>query len=212
MLGLYGSVVDVMFGSFATPGVSTAAGLNAYLPLLLLAILSRSTDLIELSAPWNQLEEPWALAVIGGVALLDFVGDKIAPIDHVLHAAGLAIAPATGAVAAAAAAGVVDVDPAIAVTIGFVATLLTHAGRSAARPVSTLATGGAGNAVVSLAEDGTSGLLTVLAFVAPVLAFLMVVLIAMALVWGVRRWRALGRRLDGMMSGRGGWARGQPPP
>ena len=65
---------------------------------------------------------------------------------------------------------------------------------------------------MSLAEDGTSGLLTVMAFVAPVLAFLVVVLIALALVWGVRRWRALGRRLDEMMGGRGGWRRGQPPP
>ena len=135
VLGLYGSVVDAVLGYFATLGVSTAAGLNAHLPLLLLGILSRFTDLIELSAPWNRLEEPWALAVIGGVALLDFVGDKIAPIDHVLHAAGLAIAPATGAVAAAAAAGVVDVEPGRSPCwIGFVAATASSLTQAGPRP------------------------------------------------------------------------------
>jgi hypothetical protein len=188
--------VDVLLGYLAALAVATAAGLNAYLPLLLLGILSRSTDLVHLSSPWDGLQEPWVLAAIGALALLDFVGDKVPPIDHALHLVGVAVAPAAGGVAALATAGALDVDPGIAGIVGVLAALATHAGRTAARPVSTVTTGGLANPALSLAEDGTSGVLTVLAFAAPVLAFLIVVLIAVALIWGVRRWRALGHRLD----------------
>ncbi|MGE5461095.1 MAG: DUF4126 domain-containing protein [Solirubrobacterales bacterium] len=187
--------MDVVLGFFATLGVSTAAGLNAYLPLLLLGILSRSTDLVQLTSPWVRLEEPWVLGLVGAVAVLDFVGDKVPVVDHVLHSVGLVIAPVAGAIAALATAGAVDVNPGVAMVVGVVAALATHGGRTAARPVSTVAMGGTATPIVSLAEDGTSATLTILAFVAPVLAFLAVVGIAALLVWGVRRWRALGRRL-----------------
>jgi hypothetical protein len=203
--------VDVVLGYLAALAVATATGLNAYLPLLLVGLLSRSTDLVQLTSPWDRLEDPWVLAVIGTLALLDFVGDKVPPIDHALHVVGTAVAPVAGGVAALATAGAVDVDPGIAGLIGVGAALATHAGRTAARPVSTVATGGVANPAVSLAEDGTSGLLTVLAFAAPVLAFLLVVLIAGGLIWGVRRWRAAGRRLDRAFGARSGDRTEDPP-
>jgi hypothetical protein len=187
--------VDVVLGYVSTLAVSTAAGLNAYLPLLLLGILSRSTDLVTLTSPWDRLEEPWVLGVIAVVGVLDFVGDKVPVVDHVLHWIGVAVAPTAGAIAAMAAAGSVDVDAGLAAVIGVVAALATQAGRSTARPVSTVGTAGVMTPALSLAEDGTSATLTVLAFAAPLLALLAVVAIAALLIWGVRRWRALGRRL-----------------
>lgn len=188
--------MDVALGYVAALAVSTAAGLNAYLPLLLLGLLSRYTDLVDLASPWSRLQEPWVLAAVGALALVDFVGDKVPSIDHALHLVGLAVAPAAGGAAALATAGAVNVDPGVAALVGVLAALATHVGRTAARPVSTVTTGGVANPVLSLAEDGIAGLLTVLAFAAPVLALLVVVLLALTLIWGVRRWRALGRRLD----------------
>jgi hypothetical protein len=188
--------MDAVFGYLTALGVSTAAGLNAYLPLLLVGLLSRYTDLVDLSSPWNALERPWVLAAIGAIGVADFVGDKVPTVDHVLHMVGIGVAPVAGGVGALAAAGAVDVDPGVAVLVGVVAALATHLGRTAARPVSTVATGGIANPALSVAEDGVSGLLTVLAFAAPLVALVMVVLIAALLIWGVRRWRAFGRRLD----------------
>ena len=185
-----------MLGFVATLGVSAAAGLNAYVPLLLLGWLSRSTDLVSLTSPWDRLEEPGVMAAIGALALIDFIGDKIPAVDHALHALGTVIAPVAGGAAALATAGPVDVDPAAAGLLGVVAALATHAGRSAARPAATVATGGAGNPVLSLAEDITSGALTVLAFAAPLIALMILIAIAVAIVWGIRRFRSLGRRLD----------------
>lgn len=188
--------MDAVLGFVTTLGVSAAAGLNAYVPLLLLGFLSRWTDLVSLTAPWDRLEEPWVMVAIGAVAVIDFVGDKVPAVDHALHLLGTAIAPLAGGAAALATAGPVDVDPAAAGALGVVAALATHAGRSAVRPASTVATGGTGNPVISFAEDVTSGVLTVLAFVAPVIALALLIAVVAAIVWAVRRWRSLGRRLE----------------
>jgi len=72
-------------------GLSTAVGLNAYLPLLVVGLLARYTNLIHLNEPYSLLSNPVVLLVIAVLALLDFVGDKIPAVDHALHAAGLII-------------------------------------------------------------------------------------------------------------------------
>ena len=84
----------------------------------MLGLLARYTDLISLPAPWSHLSDPIVLAIIGAIGILDFVGDKVPVVDHVLHAAGLVIAPTAGAVVALAAAHAVDIDPALAGCIG----------------------------------------------------------------------------------------------
>ena len=40
------------------------------------------------------------LTIVASIAVADFVGDKIPAVDHVLHAAGLVIAPVAGALVA----------------------------------------------------------------------------------------------------------------
>lgn len=81
-------------------GLSTAAGFNAYLPLLITGILARTTDLITLDVPFDRLEDPVVLGVIAAIGVIDFIGDKIPAIDHVLHAIGFVVAPVAGAVLA----------------------------------------------------------------------------------------------------------------
>ena len=68
------------------------------------------------------------------------------------------------------------------------AALATQVGRTAARPVSTAMTGGGGNPVVSLGEDGVSGALAVTAVVWPAVAAVLalLVLVAVFLLW--RKW------------------------
>lgn len=190
-------MVEAILGYFTALGLSTAAGLNAYLPLLVLGLLSRSTDLISLPAPWDRLEDPVVLAIVATVAALDFVGDKVPIVDHLLHAAGLAIAPIAGGVAALASANALAIDPTVAGTMGILAALATHLGRTAARPLATATTGGAGNPAISLGEDGLSGVLSITAVVWPVVAFLIAVAVMAFAIFAIRRWRALGRRISG---------------
>lgn len=182
-------------GYFTALGLSTAAGLNAYVPLLAVGLLSRYTDLITLSAPWDRLEDPVVLWVVAGVGLLDFVADKVPVVDHVLHAIGLLIAPVAGGVVALAAANAVSVEPGLAGVIGVVAALATQAGRSAARPVATTTTAGVANPFLSVGEDGMSGVLSVSAIVWPLVAFLLVLVVAVTLVVLIRRWRSFARTM-----------------
>jgi hypothetical protein len=163
-------------------GLSTAAGLNAYLPLLTIGILSRF-GLITLAEPFSLISHPLVLLIIAALAALDFVGDKVPAVDSALHAAGLIIAPIAGAILALAAQGnLAQIHPAVVALAGVVAAGGAHLARSTVRPVVTAATVGTGNPVISMAEDGTALLLSVLAIVAPALAIILAVVLAVLLL------------------------------
>ncbi|HMS62701.1 MAG TPA: DUF4126 domain-containing protein [Solirubrobacteraceae bacterium] len=176
-------------GYFTALGLATAAGLNAWIPLLATGLLARWTDVIELDGTWASLEDTAVLFALGAVAALDFVGDKVPGIDHALHAAGTVIAPATGVVAALASSSALDVSPAVMTVIGLVAAETSHGTRMAIRPFSTATTGGAGNPVVSLIEDVVSFGLSFVAILLPVLAALVVVAMFAAAWTVIRRLR-----------------------
>jgi hypothetical protein len=177
--------MDAVMGVFAALGLSTAAGLNAYIPILTVGLLARFTDLVTLPAPWDRLEDPVVLGVVAAIAICDFVGDKIPVIDHVLHAIGVVVAPVVGGLLALGTANVVDIDPGFVVLLGVAASLATHLTRTAARPISTAVTGGLGNPVLSLGEDGSSAVLSVAAVVAPLLAAVLavIVLVLVVVLW-----------------------------
>ena len=170
-------------------GLSTAAGFNAYLPLLITGILARTTDLITLDAPFDRLEEPVVLGAIAALGVIDFVGDKVPPVDHVLHAVGLVVAPVAGAVLALSATSDTDVMPAVALIIGVLAAEATQGARTSVRPLSTVTTGGVGNPVLSLGEDGLSATLSFAAIIVPLVALVLVAAIVVLMVWAVRRAR-----------------------
>ncbi len=58
-------------------GLSASSGLNAYLPLLIVGLFSRFTDLVNLKAPWNTLENPWVLGVLAVLLVVEMTVDKI---------------------------------------------------------------------------------------------------------------------------------------
>ncbi|HEY7310740.1 MAG TPA: DUF4126 domain-containing protein, partial [Gemmataceae bacterium] len=177
--------VTMPFGLFSTFGLATAAGLNAYVPLLIVGLLARYTDLVTLNPPYDLLRHPAVLIGIAILAVLDFVADKIPGLDHALHVAGLVIHPTAGillALAADSSAG--GVHPVLAAICGLVLAGGTHGARAAVRPAATVTTGGLMNPVVSFVEDAVSGTLAVLAILLPVLAFALVLLVV---VWTVRR-------------------------
>lgn len=183
--------------SFATGlALSTAAGFNAYVPLLVTGALARTTDLITLEAPFDRLEEPVVLSVIAAVGVVDFVGDKIPVIDHVLHALGLVVAPVAGAFLALGVAPDEGVLSVIALVSGAVAAGATQGARASVRPLST-ATGGMGTPVLSLGEDGLSATLSFTAIIVPLLALVLVVVVLVLLVVAVRRFRRAMRSRTG---------------
>ena len=183
-------------GYFTALGLSTAAGLNAYIPLLTVGLLNRYTDLIDLPAPWDNIGDPLVLGIVGVVGLADFIGDKVPVVDHVLHAIGTVVAPVVGGVLAFASATAFDVSPGLTVPLGVAAALATQVGRTAARPVSTVTTGGGANPVVSFAEDGVSGALSITAVIWPVVTAVLAVIVLAAVFVLWRKWRTFRSRFQ----------------
>jgi hypothetical protein len=186
-----GTAVGSVLAAF---GLSGAAGLNAWLPLFVSALLDR-LDVVDLAGPFDEFSSTAGLVVLGTLTLADFVGDKVPIVDHVLHAAGTVIAPVSGALLFTGSAGSEsDVPTLLSLVLGALVAGSVHAARTTARPAATATTGGLGNPVVSLGEDATSGLLTALAFVAPIVAVAVLVALLAALVLAVRRLRRVFRR------------------
>jgi len=166
-------------------GVSAAAGLNAYLPLLIVGLLARYTDLITLNSPWNALESPWVLGVLVILLIIEMTVDKIAIADSVNDILQTVVRPAAGAILFAASGNLIaNTSPVLAMALGIVAAGSIHAVKATARPLVTATTGGLGNPVISVIEDVASIALTLLAILVPILT---VVLLLIA-VWLVLRW------------------------
>jgi hypothetical protein len=167
-------------------GLSTAAGLNAYLPLLSVALLARFTDLITLNPPWDAMESWWVIGVLVVLLVIEVLVDKVPAVDTVNDAIQTFIRPVSGAILFAASAGIIgDAHPVLALVCGLLISGGVHAAKATARPVVTGTTGGTLNPVVSTLEDILSLVVTILAIVVPALALLM---LAALIIWFIR-WR-----------------------
>ena len=186
--------MDGFASLFSAFGLASAAGFNAYVPLLTVGLVARYTDLLRLAEPFDVLTQPWVLAVIGVLAVVDFVADKIPAVDTAWHGLGALVSPIAGAVLFASQQNVLsDMHPAIGALAGLIVAGGFHGGRAAVRPVSTATTGGLGNPVLSLLEDVLSGLLSLLAVFLPVIAFglagLVAIIVVLTLMRAARAWR-----------------------
>jgi hypothetical protein len=182
-------MVDIL-SSF---GLSAASGLNAYLPLLIVGLLSRYTNLIQLSEPWNLLENGWVLLVLAVLLAVEMTADKIPAVDTVNDAIQTVVRPTAGALLFAASNNVVtDISPVLALVLGLLMAGSVHAAKATVRPVVTATTGGIGNPVVSTVEDIVSGGLTLVSLLMPILAaiLMLVVILLLARLF----WRTLRRR------------------
>lgn len=172
-------------------GLAAATGLNAYLPLLVVGLLARYTDLITLSSPWNTLENPWVLGVLGVLLLIEITVDKIPAVDTINDTIQTFVRPVAGAILFAASGNVIsDISPVLAMICGLLVAGSVHAAKATARPVITATTMGVANPVVSVAEDVVSGATALTAVVLPTLAaVIIVVVLALFGWWYLRRRR-----------------------
>src|SRR5512143_2842386 len=147
--------MDALLGVFSAFGLSASAGLNAYIPLLVVGVLAHYTNLIQLKAPWDLLANPWILILLGILLIIEMLADKIPVVNHINDGIQTFVRPVAGAIAFAASANVISgVHPVVALAAGLLVAGSVHVAKSAAvRPAVTAVTGGAGNVPVSIAED-----------------------------------------------------------
>ena len=181
-------------------GLATAAGLNAYIPLLLLGLLSRFTDLVTLPHGWSWLENGWVLTIVAVLLVVEFVADKIPALDSVNDTIQTFVRPTAGGIvfgSGTAAQTAAVTDPGafahggqwLPVVSGVVIALVVHLTKTAVRPAANVATAGMAAPVLSTVEDITSVGLVFLAIVVPVLVLVAVIALAWAVVSLLRRRR-----------------------
>lgn len=178
-----------LLGIFSAFGLSASAGLNAYIPLLVVALLARFTSLIKLNPPWDTLTSWWIIGLLVLLSLIEFFVDKVPAVNHVNDLIQTIIRPAAGAIVFAASANVIDnVSPVLALAMGLVMAGAVHTVKAAViRPAVTATTAGLGNVPVSIAEDVVSTLVSVLSVVVPVVVACLLIVITAWIVW--RIWR-----------------------
>ncbi|HEX6469213.1 MAG TPA: DUF4126 domain-containing protein [Streptosporangiaceae bacterium] len=197
-----------MFAAVTGLALSASAGLNAYIPIIIVGLLARFTDAVALPHQFAWMSSDQGIAIIAVLLAAEVVLDKVAIVDHVNDMIQTAVRPAAGGAvfAATAAAGQVDssafmrANPWIGWALGIAVALVVHLTKASVRPVINAGTLGVGTPFVSAAEDATSLGLSLVAILFPVVALVFLVVFAWALARLVRAVRARRRRRRAALS------------
>jgi hypothetical protein len=173
---------------FTGLGLSSAAVLNAYIPLLTLALAGR-LGYAQLNSPYDALSSNLGIAVLVLLLAVEVFADKIPGVDHVNDAINTLVRPAAGAVLFLSSNGAGTLHPALAAVLGLLSAGGVHAMKATGRPVVTMTTAGIGNPVVSVIEDVIATVLALLALIAPVAVAVLLLLLVLAFFVLVRRLR-----------------------
>lgn len=159
-----------------------------FVPFLVISIASLSGHLT-LAPGFEWIGTHYALAAFAVATVLEILAYYVPWLDNLLDTIATPAAVVAGTVVAASV--VADVSPFLRWTLAVVAgggvAGAVQAATVALRGVSSLATGGVANPIVSTGELGGSVVTSVLAVVLPVLAVALVVVVGLLIVRGVKR-------------------------
>lgn len=181
------SVLELLTGT----GLAVAAGLNAYVPLLILGLAGRFLDFVELPTAWAWLQNEWVLGILALLLLVEIVADKIPAVDSINDWIQSIVRPAAGGIVfgtGSATQTAAVTDPAaffesnqwVPVVAGIIIALGVHATKMFVRPAANALTAGAAAPVLSTGEDIGSVMLSLFAILIPILVI--VALIALVVV------------------------------
>ena len=181
-------------------GLAASAGLNAYIPLMVMGLLARYTDVVDLPHGWAWLSNGWVLVILGILLAVEVVADKVPVVDHMNDVVQTVVRPTAGGLAFGAGSGAQTVTVSnpgsffgshqwVPVAAGVLIALCVHGVKAAARPVVNVSTAGFGAPIVSTIEDFGSALMSVLAILMPILVLVGIALFAWLAIVVVRRRR-----------------------
>ncbi|MDX9849483.1 MAG: DUF4126 domain-containing protein [Anaerolineaceae bacterium] len=179
--------MDIL-GIFSAFGLSASAGLNAYIPLLVVALLGRFTNLIKLQQPWDGLTSWWIIGLLIVLSLIEFFADSTPAVNHINDIIQTFIRPTAGAIVFAASANVLtEISPILSLACGLLVAGSIHAVKSTIiRPTVTATTAGVGNLPISMLEDATSTIISVLSIMVPIVVLVLLIIL---IAWMISRRR-----------------------
>jgi hypothetical protein len=184
-----------MEGIFSAFGLSASAGLNAYIPLLIVSITAKFTNLITLDEPWSALSSWWIIGLLVILSVVEFFADKVPAVNHVNDIIQTVVRPAAGAIVFAASAdAITEIHPVLSLGAGLLIAGSVHVAKAGAmRPAVTATTAGAGSPFVSILEDVVSTILSIMAVLVPVVLGVLIVMFGAWVIWFF--WRRQNKKL-----------------
>jgi hypothetical protein len=174
--------------------VSFAAGLNLYVTVAVLGLLSRF-HLLQLPSGLSALDQTWVISVAIGLAMVEAVADKIPYFDLVWNSIHTFIRVPAAAILAYQATNHLSLGERTLVTVVAAAIAgVAHTAKTSARVAVSATPEPLSNAVLSTGEDVAAAGITWLATVHPYLgasiavaALVVIILLVRRLMQGVRR-------------------------
>ena len=179
---------ETIFSILLGIGLAASVGFRIFVPLFALSIASYY-NVIPLNENWQWVGSSGAMIALG-IATVVEIGAYLVPwLDNLLDTIAVPLAAVAGTAVMLSTA--VDLDPVVTWSLAIIAgggtATAIKASTSTARLTSTATTGGIANPIVSTVESGTSIVMSILAFVAPVFAIIFVIII-LWLMFKVFRW------------------------
>lgn len=178
--------------------LAAAAGLNAFLPILALAVGDRISDSVNLDRPFNVISTPAGFLVLLVLVTLELVMDKIPNLQRVNEVLGYVVRPAAGAFLFMAM--VEEEKSGVATVLALVFGLLiggsVHVLKTRARSDIPEATRGALTPVISMVEDGVAFVVPLVTVLLPILGAILAVASAIFLGWFYRKLPAMGMKMQ----------------
>jgi hypothetical protein len=171
-------------------GLAMPAGLNAYIPLLALALADRATTMVTLQSPYDSLSSNVGIAILLVLLTIEIAVDKVPGLDHANDLIQSFIRPAAGAIVAlASTSGIVSVSPVLMLFLGVLLAGSVNAVKVTTRPAVTVGTAGVFNPLVSLGEDAVATLASVVAIFLPLLVIVILAMFVVSSILLIRRIR-----------------------
>jgi hypothetical protein len=164
-------------------GLAASSGLNAYLPLLILALADRFSGIVDLEGRWSLLSSSWTIIGLLVILPLELIGDKIPRFDHINDRIHTMVRPIAGGICMAAVASQANgYNTIAALVVGLCIAGAVHRYKFRVRPAITKATAGIGNPIMSMVEDAA---VVVTSVAASLLPFGVIVILPLAawFVW-----------------------------
>jgi hypothetical protein len=187
--------METLFAVGVGIGLSSVAGVRAFLPLVLVGLFAR-LGLFELPAPFSFLEDWAVIGVFAVLALLESGLDKIPALDSVLGYLQTPLRIVAGAILFAAALQEgIDAGAIPGLVAGGIIAALVAVLKAILRPSANAASAGVSASFLSLVEDAVALLGGIIAVLVPLVPL---ALVAFLLFFLFRVRRRRGRKYGGL--------------
>ena len=177
--------------AFIGIGLAAATGFRVFLPMFAVSLASYM-GWIPMNESFQWLSGLPTLITTGIATIVEILAYYIPFVDHLLDTMSIPLATVAGSVKFASQFAEIGTFPqwALALIAGGGTAAAISSGFAGTRAASTATTGGLGNSVVATTETAGAGIMSVLALAAPIIAFIVAIILIITVVFfGRKIWR-----------------------